>query len=61
MEEVISNLESIPTFENLSRDDLVALAEICEAVHYPPGSVLAREGFDAEALFGALTGEMMTA
>ena len=58
MDTVISDLKNIRTLADLSDDDLDALAAICVPVTYPPGSVLAREGFDAENLFALSTGNV---
>ena len=58
MEEIISDLRNIQTLADLSNDDLGALAAICVPVTYPPGSVLAREGFDAENLFALTKGNV---
>ena len=58
MDTVISDLKNIRTLADLSDDDLGALAAICVPVTYPPGSVLAREGFDAENLFALSTGNV---
>lgn len=58
MNQIIDELRKIKTFKELTDDDLVALAEICKPASYPPRSVLAREGFDAENLFALTTGNV---
>ena len=58
MTDIITDLQKIDTFSELGSADLEALARICTAVNYPPRSVIAREGFDAESLFALTTGNV---
>ena len=56
MGSVTDDLKAIETFAGLGDTDLGALAGICEAVQYPPRSILAEEGFDADRLFALTAG-----
>ncbi len=58
MKQIIDELMKIDTFSDLSISDLEALAGICTPVNYPPRSVIAREGFDADNLFALTTGNV---
>jgi len=56
MDYLIKSLRRIDTFSELSESDLIALAGICVPSQYPAGSVLARQGLDAESLFALISG-----
>ncbi len=56
MESLKRELKMIDTFAELTEVDLTALVDICESAHYPPRSVIAREGFDADSLFALISG-----
>ncbi|MBN2549014.1 MAG: cyclic nucleotide-binding domain-containing protein [Anaerolineales bacterium] len=53
-----SYLKDYPCFRNLSESQLGAIAEITNAVCYPPGYVLFKEGKPGERLFFLVKGEV---
>ncbi|MCK5737209.1 MAG: cyclic nucleotide-binding domain-containing protein, partial [Spirochaetaceae bacterium] len=58
MDTLKKELKTIDIYAELSDDDLTALAEISTPVQYPPRSIIAREGVDAENLFAFIEGSV---
>ena len=58
MEGIADALKSIDTFAELQDGDLDALSGICSPAQYEPGTVIAREGYEAESLFALLNGSV---
>ena len=51
-------LQDFPCFRNLTKDQINSLAEITNAVCYPPGYVLFEEGKPGERLFFLVKGDV---
>ena len=58
MDGVAASLKRIDTFAELPGEDLSALAEICTPAQFESGSVIAREGYEANSLFALLNGSV---
>lgn len=58
MDDALASFRELPLFEDLSLDDVRALAEIAETRNFAPGEVLIEQGAHGEALFVVIAGRV---